>query len=171
MASMAMNLSKLQEMVKDREAWHAAVHVVIKNWTQRSNWIIMSNKGTVADIIFLWSLNYICTFAENQLTIYVVGLVLDSLLLSWSILTPILGFSRWERIHLQWRRCKRRVLDPWVGKITWNSKWHPIPVFLPEKFHGQRNYSPWGYSPWGHERVRHDWAHSPLFYLYCPKIM
>ena len=24
--SMAMNLSKLQEMVKDREAWHAAVH-------------------------------------------------------------------------------------------------------------------------------------------------
>ena len=26
--SMGMNLSKLQEMVKDNEAWHAAVHVV-----------------------------------------------------------------------------------------------------------------------------------------------
>ena len=31
--SMDMNLSKLQEMVKDREAWHSAVHTVIKNWT------------------------------------------------------------------------------------------------------------------------------------------
>ena len=31
--SMDMNLSKLQEMVKDREAWHAAVHGVTKSQT------------------------------------------------------------------------------------------------------------------------------------------
>ena len=31
-------LSKLREMVKDREAWHAAVHGVAKNRTQLSNW-------------------------------------------------------------------------------------------------------------------------------------
>ena len=31
--SMDMNLSKLQEMVKDREAGHAAVHGVIKSQT------------------------------------------------------------------------------------------------------------------------------------------
>ena len=30
--SMDMSLSKLQEMVKDREAWHAAVHEVTKSW-------------------------------------------------------------------------------------------------------------------------------------------
>ena len=29
-----MNLSKPQELVKDREAWHAAVHSVAKSWTQ-----------------------------------------------------------------------------------------------------------------------------------------
>ena len=29
-----MNLGKLQEMVRDREAWHAAVHGVAKSWTQ-----------------------------------------------------------------------------------------------------------------------------------------
>ena len=30
--SMDMNLSKLWEIVKDRGAWHAAVHGVIKSW-------------------------------------------------------------------------------------------------------------------------------------------
>ena len=35
---------------------------------------------------------------------------------------------------------------PWVGKIPWKMKWQPAPVFLPEKFLGQRSlvaYSPW----------------------------
>ena len=31
-----MSLSKLREMVKDREAWHAAVHGVVKSQTQLS---------------------------------------------------------------------------------------------------------------------------------------
>ena len=35
--SMDMSLSKLQEMVKDREAWRAAVHGVTKGWTRLSN--------------------------------------------------------------------------------------------------------------------------------------
>ena len=34
--SMGMNLSKLWEMVKDREAWRAAVHVVAKSQAQLS---------------------------------------------------------------------------------------------------------------------------------------
>ena len=32
-----MNMSKLWEMVKDREAWYAAVHGVTKSWTLLSD--------------------------------------------------------------------------------------------------------------------------------------
>ena len=35
--SMDMSLNKLREIVKDREAWHVAVHGVTKNQTQLSN--------------------------------------------------------------------------------------------------------------------------------------
>ena len=35
--SMDVSLSELQEIVTDREAWHAAIHGVIKSQTQLSN--------------------------------------------------------------------------------------------------------------------------------------
>ena len=35
--SMNMSLSKLQEVVKDREAWSAALHAVTKSWTWLSD--------------------------------------------------------------------------------------------------------------------------------------
>ena len=35
---MGVSLSKLWEIVKDREAWPAAVHEVAKNWTRLNDW-------------------------------------------------------------------------------------------------------------------------------------
>ena len=34
--AVVMSLSKLREIVKDREAWHAAVHGVTNNWIRQS---------------------------------------------------------------------------------------------------------------------------------------
>ena len=47
----------------------------------------------------------------------------------------------------QCRRRKGRGFDPCMGKIPWSRKWQSIPVFLPEKFDGQRSLV--GYSPKG----------------------
>ena len=43
--SMDMNLSILREMVKDREAWHAAVHGIAKSQIWLSNWTTATNRN------------------------------------------------------------------------------------------------------------------------------
>ena len=43
--AMDMSLSRLHELVMDREVWHAAVHVVAKSQTRLSHWTELYNKG------------------------------------------------------------------------------------------------------------------------------
>ena len=58
----------------------------------------------------------------------------------WSILV-----AQWQRVCLQYRRCRRRGLSPWVRQIPWRRTWRPTPAFLPGQLHGQRSLV--GHSP------------------------
>ena len=52
--SMDMSLSKLREMVKDREAWHLAVQGVTNSWTWLVDWTTTTTKGTENSLLVLW---------------------------------------------------------------------------------------------------------------------
>ena len=44
-----------------------------------------------------------------------------------------------QLVKNQCRSHRRHGFDLWFRKIPWRRKWQPTPVFLPGKFHGQRN--------------------------------
>ena len=58
--SMNMSLNKLQEMLKNREAWSAAVHGVTKSWTRLRDWTKMTIQieelqKVNSEFFFIWS--------------------------------------------------------------------------------------------------------------------
>ena len=63
--AMDMNLGKLREMVRDREAWCVAVHGVPKSRTQQGNQTTISSTNTICDIRYV--LMYICLGKEKVL--------------------------------------------------------------------------------------------------------
>ena len=89
--SMDMNLSKYQEIVKDREAWCAAVHGVTKHRTQLSDWTI--TKCQILDLLDFLIYSFFSFFEMNFLEIPLTYL-LTLLLIPLFLLTSACLFSK-----------------------------------------------------------------------------
>ena len=111
--SMDMNLSKLREMIRDREAWNAAVCEVANSWTGLSDWT------TIVSLYILW-LEERC--AQVQ-ALQHCSRVLGPSLSQWDRMNQVPG-HHWlwlarNRHSVTWRYInKRRVFNEFI-KTSW----------------------------------------------------
>ena len=84
--SMDTSLSKFQEIMKDREAWHTAVHGVTKSQTRLSHWTTTENEP----YLYLWLQGWVAMADEK------VGKIWITWIMEWSFGWEV----RLERIKL-----------------------------------------------------------------------
>ena len=123
--SMDMTLSKLQEIIKDREAWHATVHGVSKSWKQLSNWTT-TRYGWISFILLCIS-NCYSTMCWKDFSLSLKNILLDMRLQNAIFSTSTLDILIFHSSGLH---------VPKEKFISERRKWQPTPVLLLGKSHG-----------------------------------
>ena len=117
--SMDMSLSKLQEMVKDREAWCAAVHGVAKSQTRLSNWTTCSHP-ILRLTSFLCPRLFVrqCNVEQSDVFLFLTARLRNSLQKS-DVVAVILNSAKlyWNQLHtrLVLRWCERFECESFTG--------------------------------------------------------
>ena len=168
--SMDMSLSKFQELVIDREVWHAAVHGVTKSQLWLSDWTELKLTLPTSQCGNKESNEIVHVTAQKLYYLSLAACLYQRELLSWSLrLSKVSIFcacqwkgkkedhswATWASLVVQSIEpaCQLQEMQvrPLGQEDPLDKEWLPNPVFLPGEFHGQRSLV--GYSPWGPEEL------------------
>ena len=83
--------------------------------------------------LFHWSFCLFPMPMPHCLRNIVVSILLFLFFSFFKLYPYFMGFPRWLSGKESSCQCRKRRIDPWVGKIPWRRRWQPTPIFLPRK--------------------------------------